>query len=59
MRGWKQIPLLLTLERVIEGGATHNLIVIIVNAARPYGGESDQNIEEGLKTFKEDGVSTF
>jgi hypothetical protein len=52
VRGWKQILLLLTLERVIEGGTTYNLIVGIMNATHHHGGESNQNIEEGLITFE-------
>jgi UDP-N-acetyl-D-mannosaminuronic acid transferase (WecB/TagA/CpsF family) len=56
---WKRTHVLLTLERVIEGGTTDNLTVVIVNAARAYGALTEQKIREMLITFGADGVSTF
>ena len=56
---WKRTLVLLTLERVIEGGTTYNLTAVIVNVARAYGGLTEQKIRERLITFGADGVSTF
>ena len=43
---WKRTLVLLTLERVIEGGTTYNLTAVIVNVARAYGGLTEQKIRE-------------
>ena len=59
VRDWKRIHVLLTLERVVEGGIADNLTAVIVNVARAYGGLTEQKIREGLITFGADGVSTF
>ena len=56
---WKQMPVFLTLERVIEGGTTDNLIVVIVNAARAYGGLTEKKIREKLITFGQMGFLHF
>ena len=44
LRDWKRIPLLLTLERVVEGGTTYNLTSVIANVAHAYEGLSKQKI---------------
>jgi hypothetical protein len=37
MHVWKIIPILFTLERVVEGGNVDNLIVIIIQALMQQG----------------------
>lgn len=59
VRDWKQIPLSLTLERVVEAGTSIYLTSVIGNAAHAYEGLSKHEIEEGLITFGAYGVSTF
>ena len=35
---WKHVPVLLTLEKVVDGGTTDNLTLVIMRATKTFGG---------------------
>jgi len=59
MYAWKRIPILLTLERVVEGRNTDNLTIVITQALMQQGGLTQEEIVEKLICFGVDGVSIF
>jgi len=42
MKNWKQVPILLTLEKVEMGTTSNNIKAIILNAMGEYGGLIDE-----------------
>lgn len=56
---WKHVPILLTLEKVVDGGTTDNLTLVIMRATKTFGGFTTKEMWERLITFNIDGVSIF
>ena len=52
--GWKRVPMLLSLERVVVGAGTNNLTTIIVNAVKNYGGLDDDDLVGRMASFGAD-----
>ena len=56
---WKRTPILLTLDRVVEGWEADNLTSIIMNVARSCEGLSEEKIRESFIAFGTCGVQSF
>jgi hypothetical protein len=59
IHAWKRIPILLTLECVVEGGNTYNLTIVITQALMQQGGLIQEEIAKRLTCFGVDGASIF
>ncbi len=57
--GWKQVLILLTLEHLVEGGATVNIKNVTLIDLITYGNLTNEQIFEHFMCLKVDGVSTF
>ncbi len=56
---WKQIPILLNLQQMVNGASSNNLTSLIVQRLINYGGYSETNITNKLVCFAIDGVTIF
>jgi hypothetical protein len=59
MHAWKRIPILLTLQHIVEGGNVDNLTTIIVQAFMQQGGLIQKETTKRLICFGSNGVSIF
>jgi hypothetical protein len=55
----KRVPILLNLQRVVDGATSNNLIVIIVKNLMEYGSLSEINIANKLVSFGVNDVTIF
>jgi hypothetical protein len=56
---WKQIPIFVTLERLVEGGIATNIKSVIMVTFIMYGGLMNEKIVERVVCLGVDVVSTF
>jgi hypothetical protein len=56
---WKQIPILVTLERLVEGGTAANIKSVIMVTLIMYGGLMNEKIVERVVCLGVDVVSMF
>jgi hypothetical protein len=56
---WERVPMLLSLERVIEGGSAESISNIILGALAKQGGLTPQQIKDRFMTFRADGASVL
>jgi hypothetical protein len=59
MHAWKRIPILLTLQHIVEGGNVDNLTIIIVQAFMQQGGLIQKETTKRLICFGFNGASIF
>jgi hypothetical protein len=55
----KRVPILLNLQRVVDGATSNNLIEIIVKNLMEYGSLSEINIANKLVSFGVNDVTIF
>jgi len=56
---WERVPMLLSLERVIEGGSAESISNIILGALAKQGGLTPQQIRDRFMAFGADGASVL
>jgi hypothetical protein len=59
MHAWKRIPILLTLQCVVEGGNVNNLIAIVFQVLMQQGGLIQEDTTKRLICFGANGASIF
>jgi hypothetical protein len=59
IKEWSQIPILLSLERVVEGADAGNLTRVIIQALLTVGGLTGESLSSKLICFGANGVSIF
>jgi hypothetical protein len=58
-QSWKQVPMLLSLQRMVDGGVADAVREMITSSLIVHGGLSEKQIAEKLVCFGANGVSTF
>ncbi len=56
---WNRLPILLNLQRMIDGSIANNLTFLIIQSLVEYGGLSEVNIARKLICFSVDEVTIF
>ncbi len=56
---WHRVPILLKLERIVDGGTFDNLITMIIHFLVIFGGMSEIDITNKVVCFGVDGVTIF
>lgn len=59
VKEWKRMPILLTLQRVVDGCTADKLTSLIVNSTLEIGGLSKKELAEKLVSFGGDGAAVF
>jgi hypothetical protein len=59
MQYWMRVPMLISLQRVIDGVGANNLTIVIMEALQKGGGLSYVSITHKLLCFGANGVITF
>jgi hypothetical protein len=57
--GWKWVPILLNLQRVLDGATSTNLTKLIVWNHVEFGGMIKTNVANKLVCFRIDGMTNF
>ncbi len=57
--GFKRVPLLLNLERLLGGGTLNNFIVLILKSLMEYGGLTIEHVVSKLTCFASNKVAMF
>jgi len=57
--GFKKVPLLLNLERLLGGGTVDNLTTLILKSLMEYGGLTTEHVVNKLTCFASDKVAVF
>ena len=58
-QSWKRVPILLSLQRMVDGGGADGIREIITSSLEFHGGLLESQIVEKLVCFGVDGVSMF
>ncbi len=56
---WHRVPILLNLEKILDGGMFDNLIVVIIHSLVIFGGMLETNIANKVLCFGVDNVIVF
>jgi hypothetical protein len=56
---WKRLPMLLNLQKVVDGSTIDNLTYLIIQSLVEYGGLNEANIAKKLICFRANGVIIF
>jgi hypothetical protein len=59
MQHWVKVPMLISLQRVVDGAKVNNLTIVIMEALQKGGGLSYASIIHKLLCFGVDGIITF
>jgi len=59
MQAWRKVPILFTLQCVVEGGITNNLTFVITQSLTWQGGLTKEEIGERFISFSVDGAFLF
>jgi hypothetical protein len=56
---WCKVPILLNLEKIVDGGMFNNLTIVIIHFLVIFGGMSKTNIVNKVVCFGANGVIVF